>query len=134
MKYDKQFCISDIEIKYIVDFCLKKVEELTKMEARFIYVTCQSRMQAEEIGAKLVEEKLVACVNIVPGMTSMYWWKGKVEKDQEAIMVAKTMANKVNMLVERIKELHSYEVPCVISLPIVGGNPDYLDWLNTSVS
>ncbi|MEL6677041.1 MAG: divalent-cation tolerance protein CutA [Bacteroidota bacterium] len=104
------------------------------MEARWIYITCKDTQEAQQIGRALVEERLVACVNILPGMQSLYWWEGKVVSDQETVMIAKTDAKKVAALTDRVKELHSYEVPCVIALPIQEGNPDYLQWISDSLS
>ena len=99
------------------------------MELIFVYMTTGSRDEAERIGRALVEERLAACVNIVPGMRSIYRWQGAVETADETIVVAKTRADLFDRLTARVKELHSYEVPCVVELPIGRGNPDYLGWL-----
>jgi periplasmic divalent cation tolerance protein len=95
-----------------------------------IYVTTSDVDEAERIGETLVRERLAACANIIPEITSIYWWEGKVEKDKEGLMFLKTKKEKVPELVERIKELHSYEVPAVLSLHILGGNEDYLRWVD----
>ncbi|MCM0756219.1 divalent-cation tolerance protein CutA [Desulfovibrio aminophilus] len=95
----------------------------------FVYVTCESLEQAETIGAALVERRLCACVNILPGMRSLYWWKGRLERAEEAVLVAKTRESLLEALTAGIKSLHSYEVPCVVALPILGGNPDFLRWI-----
>jgi periplasmic divalent cation tolerance protein len=74
-------------------------------------------------------ERLAACVNILPKMESHYWWNGKIESDQEAVLIAKTRADAREALQARVIDLHPYEVPCVVFLPVAGGNPDYLDWI-----
>lgn len=102
---------------------------------RFIYVTTKNRAEAKKIGSAIVEEKLAACANIIDGMESIYHWKGEIETDSECILILKTSYNNVGRLTRRIKELHSYEVPCVISLNIAEqeGNPEYLNWIRDSV-
>jgi periplasmic divalent cation tolerance protein len=79
------------------------------MEYRFIYMTTENRDQAREIGRVLVRERLAACVNIIDGMNSMYWWEGKVQDDDETVLIAKTKAALVPELTERVKKLHSYD-------------------------
>ena len=96
---------------------------------RFVYMTAGSREEAERIGRALVEERLAACVNILDGMQSFYWWQGKIEEGRETVLIAKTREALVDSLSERVKALHSYDCPCVIALPIEGGNADYLAWL-----
>ena len=99
------------------------------MPESFIYVTCASESEAEAIGGMLVEKRLAACVNILPGMRSLYWWQGKVERGEETVLVAKTRDDLVEALTEAVKAAHGYEVPCVVSLPITGGNPDFIAWI-----
>ena len=99
------------------------------MDLVFAYVTAGSRDEAARIGRALVEERLAACVNILPGMTSIYRWQGAVESAEELVVIAKTRAGMLDRLTARVKELHSYEVPCVVGVPVDGGNPDYLRWL-----
>lgn len=104
-------------------------------QLRFVYITTKDRAEAKTIGSALVQEKLAACVNIIDGMESLYWWEGNVESDKETILIAKTTDEQIETLTDRVKELHSYDVPCVISLPISDseGNSDYLNWLRDSV-
>jgi periplasmic divalent cation tolerance protein len=97
--------------------------------ACFCYVTAGSREEALAIGRAVVEERLAACANVLDGMTSIYWWRGALEQAGEAALILKTRAELVERLTAWIKELHSYECPCVIALPIVAGNPAYLDWI-----
>jgi periplasmic divalent cation tolerance protein len=99
--------------------------------ALFVYSTAGSVEEAERFGRTLVEERLAACANILPGMRSIYWWEGKVEAATEAVLVLKTDAKNLEALTARIKQLHSYTTPCIVALPIAGGNPDYLDWIRT---
>ncbi len=99
------------------------------MELRFVYITTKDKDEARRIGRDLVERRLAACVNIFDGMNSFYWWEGEVQDDQEAVLIAKTRADLMEDLVDRVKRLHSYDVPCVVGLPIAGGNPDYLAWV-----
>lgn len=103
---------------------------------RFVYITTKDKVEAKAIGSALVQEKLAACVNIVDGMESLYWWNGKVESDNETILIAKTTGEQMESLTDRVKELHSYDVPCVITLTINDneGNSDYLNWLSNSVA
>jgi len=103
-----------------------------RMDKLWLYITCKDRPEAMAIGKGLVEEQLVACVNILEGMTSMYWWQGKVEEEQEVILIAKTQSSLFEKVNEKVLELHSYEVPCVIAFPIVAGNNEYLDWITDS--
>jgi periplasmic divalent cation tolerance protein len=100
------------------------------MDMMFIYVTARDRAEALSIGRTLVEERLVACVNVLGGVHSLYWWEGKVQEDDEALFVAKTRSELAQRVVARVKELHSYQTPCVVALPIADGNPDFLDWIS----
>jgi len=93
-----------------------------------VYVTAPQD-EAVDLAKTLVEERLVACVNIVPGLRSIYWWQGKVEDEPEVLCIMKTRSNLFESLRDRVRELHSYEVEEIIALPIVAGNPPYLDWI-----
>ncbi|MDD3313808.1 divalent-cation tolerance protein CutA, partial [Pseudodesulfovibrio sp.] len=95
----------------------------------FVYITCATEAEAEAIGTVLVERRLAACVNILPGMRSLYWWRGKVERGEETVLIAKTRRELVDELTEAVKAVHGYEVPCVVALDIAGGNGDFLDWI-----
>jgi periplasmic divalent cation tolerance protein len=99
------------------------------MAARFIYVTAANPDEARTIGEALVQERLVACVNILAPMSSIYWWQGQVQHETEAVLIAKTEAALVERVIARVKALHSYTVPCVVSLAIEAGNPDFLKWI-----
>jgi periplasmic divalent cation tolerance protein len=88
---------------------------------------------AQRIARALVEERLAACVNIVPGVVSIYRWKGRVEQEPELMLVIKTMAEQVDALKARLLELHPYELPEVVVIPIGGGHGAYLAWLEEQV-
>jgi periplasmic divalent cation tolerance protein len=100
---------------------------------RLVYVTAASRAQALELGRALVERRLAACINVLEGMTSIYRWEGKIETAAEAVLIAKTSAAKVDDLVAAVRELQDYAVPCALVLPILGGNADYIRWLEESL-
>ncbi len=97
------------------------------------FVTASSSEEAKKIAVALVEEKHAACVNIVPGVESVYQWEGKIETGAELLLIIKTQKTKIPALIKRVKTLHSYSVPEVISLPILSGNRDYLNWIRASV-
>lgn len=99
------------------------------MEYRLIYITTSNAEEAERIGRALVESRLAACANILPTVRSLYWWEGSVQEDVETVLIAKTRESHVAALTEMVRGLHSYSCPCVVALPITGGNPAYLDWL-----
>lgn len=102
---------------------------------RIVYVTTGNKEEARTIGKALVEEKLAACANIVGGIESIYRWKDNLETANEYILILKTTYSNITRLTSRIKELHSYDVPCVITVNVSEqeGNPDYLDWIQESV-
>ncbi|MBL8029106.1 MAG: divalent-cation tolerance protein CutA [Fibrobacteres bacterium] len=94
-----------------------------------LYVTAKDTIEAEKIGRTLVEEKLCSCANIIPGMHSIYNWKGNVEESEEAVLILKTRSSLNETVTGRIKTLHSYECPCVVALPIKAGNTDFIKWI-----
>jgi periplasmic divalent cation tolerance protein len=95
-----------------------------------VLITASSQDEAAKIGTALVDEHLAACVNIVPDIRSLFFWEGKTRDEHETLLIAKSRRPLLARLVCRVKTLHSYTVPEVIALPIVGGSPDYLAWLN----
>ena len=99
-----------------------------------LYITAGSRDEAKKIGRALVEDRLAACANVIDGMESVYWWEGKLTEDREAVLIVKTRAELVAQVTARVKALHSYTVPCVVALPILDGNPAYLDWLGAETA
>jgi periplasmic divalent cation tolerance protein len=99
-----------------------------------VFVTAGSEAEAETIARALVEERLAACVNILPPIRSIYRWEGKVADDQEWLLFIKTRAQRFSAVEARVKALHSYQVPEVIALPIVQGAEGYLRWLLENAS
>lgn len=93
------------------------------------YVTCTDPAQAERIGRTLLEARLAACVNLVPGMRSLYWWQGRIEEAHETILVIKTTVAQQDAVIRSVVAAHSYQVPCVVFLPIAHGHAPYLEWL-----
>jgi len=98
-----------------------------------VFVTAASPEDAERIGRAVVEDRLAACANVVPAVASTYWWQGAVEQAGEALLILKTCQDLLEPLRRRVRSLHSYTVPEVIALPVVGGDPDYLRWIDDSV-
>lgn len=99
------------------------------MTFNLIYITTKNKQEAQKIGNFLVKERLAACVNIIDKMISLYWWKGKVCKSYETILIAKTKKSLVKKVIQKAKSLHSYDCPCIVSLPINNGNPNFLKWI-----
>lgn len=103
------------------------------MEARFVYITCSDQTEAKRIGQVLVEQRMAACVNILPGMTSIYVWENRVTTDEEVVLIAKTTPEALSSLIYQVKEMHSYDVPCIVALPIEEGNFDFFQWIRRQV-
>lgn len=99
------------------------------MTHRLCYVMCPSRACARELATAVVGERLAACANIQGPVELLYWWDGRLQQGEEFVLLLKTSAGLVEALAERVRELHPYTCPCVIALPIDGGNPAYLDWI-----
>ena len=99
------------------------------MTAAVIYITASDKIEALHIGRTLVTERLVACANLLEGITSIYWWDDKVNEEPETVLIAKTQQSLVDAVIDRVKELHTYDCPCVVSWPIQSANPEYLDWI-----
>ncbi|MFQ5484148.1 MAG: divalent-cation tolerance protein CutA [Desulfobacterales bacterium] len=103
------------------------------MKMNLIYVTAGSKAEAKMIGRSLVESRLVACVNIIDNMNAIYRWEGKLQDDKEVILIAKTTETKVPEVIEKVKNLHTYDCPCIVSLPLTGGSRSFLDWIAAEV-
>ena len=97
----------------------------------WVYMTAGSIEEAKNIGHILVEKNLAACVNLLENMTSIYKWENKLEKCQEVVMIAKTRKILMPKLIETVNSLHSYDCACILELPIQGGNPKFLSWIET---
>lgn len=98
-----------------------------------VYVTTSDIEEAGKIGEIIVRERLAACANILDNIMSIYWWKGKIEKDNEALLLLKTRNEMVEKIISRIKELHSYEVPDITFIPLEHGSEDYLNWIDENI-
>jgi len=98
-----------------------------------VMVTTKDESEAKRLGEKLVSEKLAACVSVVTKVSSVYRWRGKIERADEALMLIKTSHKKLDRLIPRIKELHTYEVPEVLVLSVEKGSPEYIKWLEESL-
>ena len=101
------------------------------MKTSMIYMTASGPEEARRIARALVEERLVACVNMLGGIESIYRWQGRVEEAKEVAMVAKTADDRVPALIERVKALHSYDTPCIVALPIADGAASFLEWVRS---
>ncbi|KAJ8551147.1 hypothetical protein K7X08_000517 [Anisodus acutangulus] len=97
-----------------------------------VYVTVPNKESGKKLAGSIVKKKLAACVNRVPGVESVYEWQGEVQTDSEELLIIKTKESLLEALTEHVKANHEYDVPEVIAMPIVGGNPQYLEWLKNS--
>ena len=99
------------------------------MTVNFIYITVGNIVEAKKIGKALVSYRLAACVNIIDNMYSMYRWEGEIQNDKEVVLIAKTVESLVPELIDKVKSMHSYDCPCIVSLPILDGNKAFLEWI-----
>ena len=99
------------------------------MDVRIAYMTAGSKDEARKVGRELLESKLAACVNIIDNMNSMYMWEDALQDDQEVVLIAKTTEERMPALIEKVKAAHSYECPCVLAIPVVHGNPEFIAWI-----
>ena len=97
--------------------------------AVFVYTTYPSIVEAEAAGRTLVERRLCACVNILPGMVSLYWWQGKIDRGDEVVMIIKTRASLAEAVRAAVRQMHSYTTPAILVLPVENVDPDYHAWI-----
>ena len=97
-----------------------------------VFITAETHGQGRDIADALVGDKLAACVNIVPSVQSKFRWQGKIDSANESLLIVKTREVLLDKVIAKVKSIHSYKVPEIIALPIVGGNKDYLDWIDES--
>ena len=97
------------------------------------FITTATADEAKTISQTLLDQRLAACINIVPRVNSQFWWQGKIDSAQENLLIVKTKASRLDEIIKLVKGLHSYDVPEIIALPIIGGNQDYLEWIETEV-
>ena len=98
-----------------------------------LYITARDKQEARAIADKLLAERLIACANILDGVESVYRWQGEMCVSQEALLLAKTTEDKLSRAVDAVKALHSYELPCIVALPIAAGLPAFLNWVAEEV-
>ena len=105
-----------------------------KIEYIVVLITTSSLDEAKSIGSSLINNKLAACTNVISSVESIFKWQGEVCNEKEAMLIVKTRKDIFNDLQSKVKELHSYDVPEIIALPILDGNSDYLKWLDSSIN
>ena len=98
-----------------------------------IYITTSGVEESKKIAKILLEERIVACCNIIPQIESLYWWKGEIEEDQESLLLTKTRSNLVDKVISRVEKIHTYDTPCALEIHIKKGSENYLDWLENSL-
>ena len=98
-----------------------------------LFITTANTEEAQRISSMLLNRKKAACVNIVPKVSSLFWWQDKLDSAQESLLIVKTKTSLLNEIITLVREIHSYDIPEIIALPIVGGNQDYLDWIGKEV-
>jgi len=98
-----------------------------------IFITTGTDEEAHKVAEALLKNRDAACVNIVPRINSLFWWQDRLDSAQESLLIVKSKASLLSEIVRLVKEVHSYDVPEVIALPIIGGNPDYLEWISKEV-
>jgi periplasmic divalent cation tolerance protein len=98
-----------------------------------VIVTVSGKVEADKITSVLLENRKAACVNIIPKVSSRFWWQGNIDSADEMLLLIKTRSSAVPAIIELVKKNHSYTVPEVIALPVIAGNEDYLSWINDEV-
>ena len=98
-----------------------------------VLITAGSDDEAQKIAEALVKQRKAACVNILPGVRSVFWWQDSLDSDQELLLIVKTRESRLGHIISLVKELHSYDTPEIIALPIIGGSQDYLEWVDREV-
>jgi len=98
-----------------------------------LFITTPTAEEAQRIAEALLTQRKAACVNIVPRVSSHFWWQDRLDSAQESLLIVKTKASLLNEIVTLVRQAHSYDIPEIIALPIVGGNQDYLEWINKEV-
>ena len=98
----------------------------------FIYITCKNKKEAKKIGLDLIKKRLAGCCNIFP-IESIYWWRGKLVKDKEVVLIVKTLKKNFQRIEKEVKKLHSYTLPCILEIPVTQVNKNFLNWLKKEV-
>jgi len=100
---------------------------------QLFYVTCPDSDTARKISLTLLQEGLISCANLLPGMESLYWWEGKIETTNEVVLILKSSALQASRIIARVESLHPYNTPCILTLPIEKGSEAYIKWLKGSL-
>jgi periplasmic divalent cation tolerance protein len=108
--------------------------QVSEKKCLVVLCTCPAGAPAAQLAETLVEEGLAACVNRLPGVVSNFRWEGRVQEESETLLLIKTTADRLPAVTARVTELHPYELPEVVAVPVEGGLEDYLDWIRASVS
>jgi periplasmic divalent cation tolerance protein len=98
-----------------------------------VYITVKDKEEGKKIARQLLEKRLIACANIIENIASLYWWKGEIQEEEEAVIIAKSSSEKFPEIELEVRSCHSYECPCIISWPIINGSDDYLKWLKENL-
>ena len=98
-----------------------------------MYVTCQDKNEAKNIGNILLENRLCGCCNIIDRIESIYWWNEKIENDEESVLIVKTKDDKIDEIISKVREIHSYENPCILALPILKASEDYKNFIEKEI-
>ena len=106
---------------------------MEKSDYVVVFITTNTTGEAQQIAFLLLERRQAACVNIIPEVDSRFWWEGKLDSARESLLVIKTRASRLPQIINLVKEVHSNTVPEIIAMPIIGGNQDYLDWMDKEV-
>ena len=106
---------------------------MPKTEHVVVLVTASGEEEAKNIAKQLLDERKAACVNIINGVSSLFTWQGRQEEEQESLLVIKSGASLLPQIIETVKQVHSYDVPEIIALPVLGGNEDYLEWIDSGI-
>jgi len=108
--------------------------EIEMADPVILYITVPTKEEGIAIGRALVEENLAACANVIDGLTSIFRWEGAVQEEGEALLIAKTDRALVDSASDLVKMEHSYDCPCIVALPIVGGNQQFIDWIGSETA
>ncbi|MFC2031760.1 divalent-cation tolerance protein CutA [Chloroflexota bacterium] len=106
---------------------------MNEMSKIVVFITTGTGEEARQIADVLIGQRKAACVNILPGVSSLFWWQGKPESAEENLLIVKTKASLLEEIINSVRKIHSYDIPEIIALPVIGGNRDYLDWIDKEV-
>ena len=104
--------------------------ETKEPEHIVVFITVADEEEARLISRVLLKQRKAACINIIPGVNSLFWWQEKIDSAEESLLVIKTRAAMLDEIIQLVKEIHSNDVPEIIALPVIGGNKDYLEWID----